>query len=69
MRRFIGGFAALVLLTCPMVLRAAPIIWVDDSSGNIGKVDVATGTVSGVKATGHIFTDIRPKWSALWNYQ
>jgi uncharacterized protein DUF6923 len=59
MRRFTGGLVALVLLLAsPMLLHAAPIIWIDDSSGNIGKVDVATGAVSGVKATSQALTDI-----------
>jgi hypothetical protein len=33
-------------------------LWVDDVSGNIGLVDVTTGTVSMVNNTGHSLTDI-----------
>jgi hypothetical protein len=37
---------------------ADPSIWVSDSGGNIGLVDVNTGAVSNVHFTGHTLTDI-----------
>ena len=37
---------------------AAPILWVGDSSGNLGKVDVATGDVDIVGNMGSAMTDI-----------
>ena len=38
--------------------RASPILWVDDSNGEIGKVDVATGQVTLVGNAGVVLTDI-----------
>jgi hypothetical protein len=38
--------------------QAAPILWVNDSEGNIGKVDVATGDVELVGNAGVVLTDI-----------
>jgi len=37
---------------------AAPVLWVDDSAGRLGKVDVATGTVTMVGNMGVVMTDI-----------
>ena len=37
---------------------AAPTLWVDDSAGNLGKVDVATGAVTLVGSMGVTMTDI-----------
>ncbi|WP_337176824.1 hypothetical protein [Paludisphaera sp.] len=39
-------------------VQAAPILWVNDSGGNIGKVDVATGDVELVGNAGVVLTDI-----------
>lgn len=38
--------------------HAAPTIWLTDDAQRIGKVDVATGAVSGIVTTGQTFTDI-----------
>jgi len=37
---------------------ASPILWIDDSSGNIGTVDVATGTATLIGNSGVVLTDI-----------
>lgn len=37
---------------------AAPILWIDDSRGQIGTVDVATGTATLVGPSGVVLTDI-----------
>ncbi len=39
---------------------ASPILWIDDTNGNIGQVDIATGSVvaGSVQSTGQILTDI-----------
>lgn len=39
-------------------VSAAPVLWVDDSSGKLGKVDVATGAVTMVGDMGIAMTDI-----------
>jgi hypothetical protein len=39
-------------------VQAAPIMWVDDASGNLGTVDVATGNVTLIGNTGIVLTDI-----------
>jgi len=39
-------------------VSAAPVLWIDDSSGNLGKVDVATGAVTMVGNMGITMTDI-----------
>jgi hypothetical protein len=52
-------FAALLSLTLTVsTSRAGPILWVDDSNGEIGKVDVATGNVTLVGNAGVVLTDI-----------
>jgi PEP-CTERM motif len=38
--------------------QAAPIIWIDDIGGVLGKVNIATSTVTVVGNTDHILTDI-----------
>jgi PEP-CTERM motif len=38
--------------------HAAPVLWIDDSSGRLGKVDVATGSVTVVGTMGAVMTDI-----------
>jgi hypothetical protein len=48
------GFA----LSTSQVCFAGPIIWVNDSRGGLGKVDVATGTVTMVGNSGLTLTDI-----------
>jgi hypothetical protein len=52
--------AALVLAIslCVTSAHANPILWVDDSNGEIGKVDVATGLVTLVGNAGVVLTDI-----------
>lgn len=37
---------------------AAPILWVSDSSGNLGTVDVTTGNVTVIGGMGQVMTDI-----------
>jgi len=37
---------------------ATPILWVGDTLGNLGKVDVATGNVDLIGDMGHVMTDI-----------
>lgn len=49
-------FGILVMLPC--TLLAAPIIYVDDVSGNLGTVDVATGSATVIGNMGHVMTDI-----------
>ena len=39
-------------------VSAAPILWIDDSSGSIGTVDVATGAATFIGNSGVILTDI-----------
>ncbi len=39
-------------------LAAAPILWIDDANGTIGRVDVATGTPTLVGSSGVALTDI-----------
>jgi hypothetical protein len=48
----------LLLAAWPALAHADPIIWVDDSVGNIGKVDVPTGAVTFVGNAGVVLTDI-----------
>jgi hypothetical protein len=38
--------------------RADTTLWIDDTSGNIGQVDLTTGAVTNVHATGQALTDI-----------
>lgn len=38
--------------------QAVPVLWIDDASGNLGKVDVATGAVTLVGDMGAVMTDI-----------
>lgn len=48
----------LTLALAAGVVEAAPMLWVDDSSGVLGKVDVATGKVTIVGNMGVVMTDI-----------
>ena len=49
--------AMLVLAAGLAAAQAAPVLWFDDSSGNLGKVDVATGDVTMVGSMGVVMTD------------
>jgi hypothetical protein len=49
--------ATLALFLLPRA-HAAPILWIDDSTGALGKVDVATGAVTLIGNTGPILLDI-----------
>ena len=40
------------------VASAAPILWVDDGRGNLGTVDVSTGSVNVIGNMGRVMTDI-----------
>jgi PEP-CTERM motif len=53
-------FAALLSLSVTVSTGSAsgPILWVDDSNGEIGKVDVSTGQVTLVGNAGVVLTDI-----------
>jgi hypothetical protein len=52
-------FAALLSLSVTVSTAiAGPILWVDDSNREIGKVDVATGQVTLVGNAGVVLTDI-----------
>lgn len=54
-----GAASAVVMLVGGTGLAHADTnLWIDDTSGNIGLVDVTTGTVSQVKNTGETLTDI-----------
>lgn len=48
----------MVCLTAAASASAEPVLWIDDSSGNLGKVDVATGAVTMVGNMGAVMTDI-----------
>ncbi len=52
---FVAIFATILLLPA---VNAAPVLWVGDSSGKLGTVDVATGTVNVVGNMGAVMTDI-----------
>jgi hypothetical protein len=56
MLKFLGGVGIIALLTGSA--HADVNLWIDDESGNIGLVDITTGTVSKVNNTGVDFTDI-----------
>lgn len=51
------AMAAVTGLMCGSA-AAAPILWVGDSDGTLGKVDVATGTATVVGQMGAVMTDI-----------
>lgn len=53
-------FAIAFFVTCFLATaaNAGPIIWVHDSSGNLGTVDVSTGTATLVGAMGATMTDV-----------
>lgn len=55
--RFYSTIFVTYLMTTASV-SAAPVLWVDDSSGGLGKVDVATGAVTMVGNMGVVMTDI-----------
>ena len=50
--------ALLILLLAATLSKAGPILWIDDSAGRIGKVDVATGSATLVGNSGIVLTDI-----------
>ena len=54
----LGGVALVITLGSGNYASAAPILWVGDSSGNLGTVDVATGTVNVIGNMGSTMTDI-----------
>jgi len=47
-----------MLASAPRVAVAGPILWIDDSAGRIGTVDVATGAATFLGNSGVILTDI-----------
>lgn len=52
------GAALAITMGLGNYASAAPILWVGDSSGNLGTVDVATGTVNVIGDMGPSMTDI-----------
>jgi hypothetical protein len=57
----VPGIAAVVVMLAVLVIgraNAAPVLWIDDSAGMLGKVDVGTGAVTVVGNTGHVLGDI-----------
>lgn len=50
------GFLVALLPALPAL--ASPVLWIDDAAGNIGTVDVQTGEVHLVGASGAMLTDI-----------
>jgi hypothetical protein len=54
-----GRISALLgLLLAVSVSQAGPILYIDDSAGNIGTVDVATGTATVIGNAGVVLTDL-----------
>ena len=56
-RRLIAAIAACLAFGIPAA-NAAPVLWIDDAYGKLGKVDVATGDVTLVGDMGVVMTDI-----------
>lgn len=50
--------SSVVASTFCVSAQAAPILYIDDTAGNIGTVDVATGAAHVIGNTGHTLTDI-----------
>ena len=55
LKTFLGAVAGLTLAANAL---AAPILWVGDSRGQLGTVDVATGSAAVIGNMGHVMTDI-----------
>jgi len=59
---FKNSLIRISMLTTALVMNsavsAAPMLWVGDSSGNLGTVDVATGAVNVIGSMGQRMTDI-----------
>ena len=60
-----AGMLRALLITAPLIIslgagiaHAVPVMHVDDSSGILGRVDVATGSVSVIGNMGVVMTDI-----------
>ena len=51
-------FCLAVVSLSPSIANASPVLWIDDAAGNIGTVDVATGTATVVGNSGASLTDI-----------
>jgi hypothetical protein len=58
MRKLMATTAMLLCIGIAGSARADVNLWIDDASGNIGLVDITTGTVSKVSFTGVDLTDI-----------
>jgi hypothetical protein len=50
--------AATALIAASLAAQAAPLIYVDDTAGNIGTVDVPTQAVTVIGNVGVVLTDI-----------
>jgi hypothetical protein len=59
-RRGLVGVAAATVIVAGTVSANAAVLWIDDTAGNIGLVDTATGTIvpGTLHNTGQILTDI-----------
>jgi hypothetical protein len=59
-RRALAGVAAATVIVAGTVSANASSLWIDDTAGNIGLVDTATGTIvpGTLHNTGQILTDI-----------
>lgn len=57
-RKSLNVAALTLAATVSGVASAAPILWVGDSQGNLGTVDVASGTVNVIGNMGQSMTDI-----------
>lgn len=58
MSRLLIKLFSLALVLNVSTLSAAPVLWVGDSSGTLGTVDVATGNVAVIGSMGTVMTDI-----------
>jgi hypothetical protein len=57
-RRWIRALALIAVLGLAPAAQAGPTLWISDSNGRLGQVDVATGAVSGLVNMGITMTDI-----------
>jgi hypothetical protein len=57
-KKFIVVAVALCMSLSISQAIAGPVLWIDDASGNIGTVDVATGVATTIGSAGVVLTDI-----------
>lgn len=62
MKKFISLMSSVVLFatlsSISFTASAAPILWIGDSSGNLGTIDVSNGNVNVIGNMGQVMTDI-----------